>query len=47
MRHLSGDPVEVLPVVAAEEDVVALVIGARAHPVAVVRPDMWPWRWPG
>src|ERR1019366_9958493 len=31
VRHLSGDPVELLPLVAAEEDVVALVIGARAH----------------
>jgi nucleotide-binding universal stress UspA family protein len=31
VRHLSGDPVEVLPLTAAEEDVVALVIGARAH----------------
>jgi nucleotide-binding universal stress UspA family protein len=31
VRHLSGDPVEVLPLVADEEDVVALVIGARAH----------------
>jgi nucleotide-binding universal stress UspA family protein len=31
VRHLSGDPVELLPLVAAEEEVVALVIGARAH----------------
>jgi nucleotide-binding universal stress UspA family protein len=31
MRVLSGDPVELLASVAAEEDVVALVIGARSH----------------
>ena len=30
VRHLSGDPVEVLPLVADEEDVVAVVLGARA-----------------
>jgi nucleotide-binding universal stress UspA family protein len=32
VRVLSGDPVELLPLVAAEQDVVALVVGARSHP---------------
>jgi nucleotide-binding universal stress UspA family protein len=31
VRQLSGDPVALLPLVAAEEDVVALVIGGGAH----------------
>ena len=32
VRVLSGDPVEVLPLVAAEQDVLALVVGARSQP---------------
>jgi nucleotide-binding universal stress UspA family protein len=32
VRHVSGEPAELLPLIAAEQDVVALVIGARAHP---------------
>ncbi len=32
VRVLSGDPVELLARVAAEEDVVAMVVGARSHP---------------
>jgi hypothetical protein len=31
VRHLSGDPVELLPLLAAEDDVVAFVIGAGLH----------------
>jgi len=31
VRDLRGDPLEMLPLVAAEEDVVAMVIGARAQ----------------
>jgi nucleotide-binding universal stress UspA family protein len=32
VRTLSGDPVDVLPMAAAEEDVVAVVLGARGRP---------------